>query len=125
MRPDRKSNHLLGVTRSKAKMIEYHVPEEYQEIDLSLHPNKLFTISIGLLGDLAATINRITTRMFRLPGAALGESRGPASCQGQLEGFLIVLPWPSRSITGNCDARRVPFRICRTVLGSAASKALL
>ncbi len=58
MRPDRKSNHLLGVTRSKAKMIEYHVPEEYQEIDLSLHPNKLFTISIGLLGDLAATINR-------------------------------------------------------------------
>ncbi len=58
MRPDRKSNRLLGVTRSKAKMIEYHVPEEYQEIDLSLHPNKLFTISIGLLGDLAAAINR-------------------------------------------------------------------
>jgi len=39
-------------------MIEYHVPEEYQEIDLSLHPSKLFTISIGLLGDLAAAINR-------------------------------------------------------------------
>lgn len=58
MRPDRKSNRLLGVTRSKAKMIEYHVPEEYQEIDLSLHPNKLFTLSIGLLGDLAAAINR-------------------------------------------------------------------
>lgn len=58
MRPERKSNRLLGVTRSKAKMIEYHVPEEYQEIDLSLHPNKLFTISIGLLGDLAAAINR-------------------------------------------------------------------
>lgn len=59
MRPNRKSNRLLGVTRSKAKMIEYHVPEEYQEIDLSLHPNKLFTISIGLLGDLAAAINRV------------------------------------------------------------------
>jgi POLQ-like helicase len=58
MRPERKSNRLLGVTRSKAKMIEYHVPEEYQEIDLSLHPSKLFTISIGLLGDLAAAINR-------------------------------------------------------------------
>lgn len=58
MRPDRKSNRLLGVTRSKAKMIEYHVPEEYQDIDLSLHPNKLFTISIGLLGDLASAINR-------------------------------------------------------------------
>lgn len=48
----------MSVTQSKAKMIEYHVPEEYQEIDLSLHPNKLFTLSIGLLGDLAATINR-------------------------------------------------------------------
>lgn len=58
MRPNRKSNRLLGVTRSKAKMIEYHVPEEYQDIDLSLHPNKLFTISIGLLGDFAAAINR-------------------------------------------------------------------
>lgn len=58
MRPDRKSKRLLGVTRSKAKMIEYHVPEEYQGIDLSLHPNKLFTITIGLLGDLSAAINR-------------------------------------------------------------------
>ena len=58
MRPDRKSNRLLSVTRSKAKMIEYHVPEEYQDIDLSLHPNRLFTLSIGLLGDLAAAINR-------------------------------------------------------------------
>jgi len=39
-------------------MIEYHVPEGYHNIDLSLHPNKLFTISIGLLGDLSAAINR-------------------------------------------------------------------
>ena len=58
MRPDRNSNRLLSITQSKAKMIEYHVPEEYQKIDLSLHPNKLFTLSIGLLGDLAAAINR-------------------------------------------------------------------
>ncbi|HRY19685.1 MAG TPA: DEAD/DEAH box helicase, partial [Candidatus Competibacteraceae bacterium] len=58
MRPDRRSKRLLGVTRSKAKMIEYHVPEEYQDIDLSTNPDRLFTISIGLLGDLAAAINR-------------------------------------------------------------------
>jgi superfamily II DNA/RNA helicase len=58
MRPEKKSQLLLGVTRSKAKMIEYHVPEEYQDIDLSLHPDKLFTITIGLLGDFAAAINR-------------------------------------------------------------------
>ncbi|EEO27238.2 hypothetical protein OFAG_00391 [Oxalobacter formigenes HOxBLS] len=58
MRPERKSHRLLGVTRSKAKMIEYNVPEEYQDIDLSVHPNKLFTLTIGLLGDLAVAINR-------------------------------------------------------------------
>ncbi len=67
MRPDRKSNRLLGVTRSKAKMIEYNVPEEYQGIDLSLHPNKLFTVSIGLLGDLAAAINREESDRDPLP----------------------------------------------------------
>lgn len=58
MRPERRSNRLLGVTRSKAKMIEYHVPEEYQDIDLSTDPAKLFTISIGLLGDIASGTNR-------------------------------------------------------------------
>ncbi len=58
MKPEQRSNHLLGVTRSKAKMIEYHVPEQYQDIDLSTNPNRLFTISIGLLGDLAAAFNR-------------------------------------------------------------------
>lgn len=57
MKPESKSNRLLGVTRSKAKMIEYHVPAQYQEIDLSIHPNKLFSLSIGLLGDLAEGIN--------------------------------------------------------------------
>ena len=57
MRPERRSNRLLGVTRSKAKMIEYHVPEEYQDIDLSMDPAKLFTISIGLLGDIASGNN--------------------------------------------------------------------
>jgi len=39
-------------------MIEYHVPEEYQDIDLSTDPAKLFTISIGLLGDIASGTNR-------------------------------------------------------------------
>jgi superfamily II DNA/RNA helicase len=58
MRPEYKSNRLLGVTQSKAKMIEYNVPEQYQNIDLTIDPAKLFTLSIGLLGDLAAEINR-------------------------------------------------------------------
>jgi hypothetical protein len=51
-------------------MIEYHVPEQYQNIDLSTNPAKLFTIAICLLGDLAAGINR-----EELEPAALAELR--------------------------------------------------
>lgn len=57
MKPERKSQLLLGVTRSKAKMLEYGVPEEHH-IKITQDPANLFTISIGLLGDLAAAINR-------------------------------------------------------------------
>ncbi|MFJ5498750.1 DEAD/DEAH box helicase [Pectobacterium sp. CHL-2024] len=57
MRPEQKSQLLLGVTRSKAKMLEYSVSEEHH-IKITQDPAKLFTISIGLLGDLAAAINR-------------------------------------------------------------------
>ncbi|MBF0131953.1 MAG: DEAD/DEAH box helicase [Magnetococcales bacterium] len=57
MRPEKKSKLLLGVTRSKAKMLEYGVPEEHH-IKITQDPAKLFTLSIGLLGDLAAAINR-------------------------------------------------------------------
>lgn len=58
MRPEQKSQLLLGVTRSKAKMLEYGIPEEHH-IKITQDPAKLFTISIGLLGDLAAAINRV------------------------------------------------------------------
>ncbi len=57
MRPEQKSQLLLGVTRSKAKMHEYSVPDEYH-IKITQDPIKLSTLSIGLLGDLAAAINR-------------------------------------------------------------------
>lgn len=58
MRPEKKSQRLLGVTRSKAKMIEYSVPDKYQNIDLSTDPAQLFTLCIGILGDLTASTNR-------------------------------------------------------------------
>ncbi len=57
MRPEQKSKNLLGVARSKAKMFEYSVPEEYH-IKITQDPAKLFTLSIGLLGEFAAAINR-------------------------------------------------------------------
>ncbi|AXY44007.1 DEAD/DEAH box helicase [Halomonas sp. JS92-SW72] len=60
MRTEQKSQLLLGITRSKAKMLEYGIPEEHH-IKINQDPAKLFTISIGLLGDLAAAINRKET----------------------------------------------------------------
>ena len=57
MRPEQKSQTLLGVTRAKAKMLEYGVPEKYH-IKIIQDPAKLFTLSIGILGDLAACSNR-------------------------------------------------------------------
>lgn len=57
MKPEQESQRLLGVTRSKAKMIEYGVPEEHH-IKITQDPAKLLTISIGMLGDLAVAINQ-------------------------------------------------------------------
>lgn len=60
MRPEQKSKLLLGVTQSRAKILEYDIPEEHH-IKIPQNPAKLFTLSIGLLGDLAAAINRCET----------------------------------------------------------------
>ena len=57
MKPEKKSYYLLNVTRAKAKMFEYHVPKS-DHIKIPEDPTKLLTISIGLLGDFAAAINR-------------------------------------------------------------------
>jgi hypothetical protein len=47
---------LLGVARSKAKMYEYHVPQEHH-IDIKRDPARLFALTIGLLGDYSARFN--------------------------------------------------------------------
>jgi superfamily II DNA/RNA helicase len=57
MKPEAKSEHLLNITRAKAKMWEYAVPVQYH-IDIRESPEKLFPLSIALLGDVAAEINR-------------------------------------------------------------------
>ena len=56
MKPSNKSESLLSITRSKAKMYEYNVPEEIH-IDIPRDPARLFTLTIGLLGNLAVGIN--------------------------------------------------------------------
>lgn len=56
MKPEQRSHTLLGITRSKAKMFEYDVPPQYH-INIPQDPSRLFTLSIGMLGDLAARSN--------------------------------------------------------------------
>ncbi|CAM4160439.1 DEAD/DEAH box helicase [Bacillus paranthracis] len=56
MKPEKHSKQLLSATRSKAKMNEYNVNEE-DHIKLTKDPSTLFTLAIGLLGDLSAHLN--------------------------------------------------------------------
>jgi hypothetical protein len=58
MKPERRSENILSITRAKAKMIEYNIPEEYQQIRLETNPAKLFPLTIGLLGDYSYKINQ-------------------------------------------------------------------
>lgn len=55
MRPERAANRVLSITRAKAKMYEYDVPEE-AHITLSQRPEILFSLAVGLLGDAAAAV---------------------------------------------------------------------
>jgi hypothetical protein len=56
MKPERNARRLLGITSAKAKMWEYHVSER-EHIAIEAEPAELFDLSIGGLGDLAATAN--------------------------------------------------------------------
>ena len=56
MKPEKGSQTFLSITRSKAKMYEYDVPEQ-DHIKIDINPSKLFSLTIGILGDLTAQIN--------------------------------------------------------------------
>lgn len=56
MKPDVRSRRVLSITQSKAKMYEYSVPLD-EHIDLATDPSRLFPLTIGMLGDIAAKIN--------------------------------------------------------------------
>jgi len=53
MKPRQTAHTILSITRSKAKMYEYGVPEEHH-IAVPRDPAKLFDLTIGILGDLVA-----------------------------------------------------------------------
>jgi superfamily II DNA/RNA helicase len=56
MKPESRSHTLLSITRAKAKMYEYSIPEK-DHIEIRRDPSGLFTLTIGLLGDLTAHSN--------------------------------------------------------------------
>lgn len=55
MRPKTGSSKLLSITRSKAKMLEYSIPEDNQ-IRINQDPAELLTLTVGLLGDFASSL---------------------------------------------------------------------
>jgi POLQ-like helicase len=57
MKPEQQSKRLLSITQSKAKMYEYDVPIEHH-IVITRDPAHLFSLTIGMLGDIAAEINK-------------------------------------------------------------------
>jgi POLQ-like helicase len=50
MVPENQSINLLSITRARAKMYEYGVPEQYFN-SITQHPDKLLVLTIGILGD--------------------------------------------------------------------------
>jgi POLQ-like helicase len=57
MRPEQQSRKALKITQSRAKMFEYSVPKE-DHIRIPGDPAQLFPLTIGILGDAAAHVNR-------------------------------------------------------------------
>lgn len=50
------SKHLLAVTKAKAKMVELSITEQHLETKIA--PQKLLTLTIGILGELSSLISR-------------------------------------------------------------------
>lgn len=57
MRPEQSSRVLLAITRSKAKMFEYGLPES-EHIKITRDPARLLRLAVGMLGDVAAAVSR-------------------------------------------------------------------
>ena len=57
MKPERKARTILKYTQSIAKMVEFDVPKEEQElVHFSSDPEELFTLVVGILGDVSEEI---------------------------------------------------------------------
>ncbi len=70
MRPEYNSNKLLAITRSKAKMFEYGLPES-EHIAVHRDPAQLLRLAVGMLGDLASAVSRGETDVARVANLTL------------------------------------------------------
>ena len=56
MRPDINSQKVLSYTQAIAKIIEFNVPKQDRDINIPKNPEELFTLVIGMLGDVSEEI---------------------------------------------------------------------
>lgn len=98
MKPERASRVLLGVTRSKAKMYEYNIPDEHH-IETSSDPSQLLILSIATLGEICSAINSTDTSRERLAelkndlqfSAQFFDSYLQSKLNEELDPYLILL----------------------------------
>lgn len=83
MRPESEARSLLSVTRAKAKMYEFRVPEP-EHIDLPRDPAQLHSLAVGLLGDTASWIADDSVESYGIYGDLLGL---PSEDTGREESF--------------------------------------
>jgi hypothetical protein len=72
MRPEFNSRRLFGITRSKGKMYELGLPEgQHIAVPANSEPQELFVLTVGTLGDAAATLNDAESVTVPLPPATV------------------------------------------------------
>lgn len=98
MKPERASRVLLGITRSKAKMYEYSIPNEHH-IETKSDPSQLLILSIATLGEICSAINSADTSTERLAelksdlqfSAQFFDSYFESKLDEDLDPYLILL----------------------------------
>ncbi|MCO1839141.1 DEAD/DEAH box helicase, partial [Pseudomonas aeruginosa] len=98
MKPERASQVLLGITRSKAKMFEYSIPKEHH-IEITSDPSQLLILSIATLGEVCSAINTKYASSEKLSelkkelqfSAQFFDSYFQSKLEEELDPYLIIL----------------------------------
>lgn len=114
MKPESRSQTLLNITRSKAKMYEYDVPEEHH-IAIPKDPARLFNLTIGLLGDFTAQTNSESPKKEYLNeltssiqfSARFFDAYLQSHLQQELDPYLVLLGSASYYLCGLPGSSRI------------------